>query len=138
MAIPRKVVQINPMSVSVVDIFESAAEASRVTGIGTGHSLIAAACRGVQTHAGGYYWRYLDTFSQHVNKGDIINCQNEQIFSCFVPFLGEEFRDIPGYEGEYKISNFGRVIGISKYPFVLLINPIIEDNSFCSVSFRQI
>jgi hypothetical protein len=49
----------------------------------------------------------------------------------FTVLDNEEWRDIPGYEGVYRVSDFGRVCRVTKYGEKSLLNP-----SLCNGYFR--
>lgn len=125
----RKVIQIHPITLQIVNVWESASVASIVLNIDNAH--ISHACNGEVRQSSGYYWRYYDEF---INKKviysdnnlicDIFNlfptCGNLSgyIQPCFTQLPGEAFRDIKGYEGLYQVSNFGRVISFHNKPYV--------------------
>ena len=51
---------------------------------------------------------------------------------------GEVWKDVPGYDGEYQVSNFGRVrsyktVGVSKKKFCWLRTPQISDDGYFMV-----
>lgn len=54
----KRVIQINPKDMSIVNVFESAHEASRKTKINRGN--ICSCCRGEIPTANNYYWKYED------------------------------------------------------------------------------
>jgi len=73
-------------------------------------------------------------------KREIIEVNSERWFDL-TPLLNEEFRDIKGFEGKYQISNYGRVVSLTKYcaktksyydrPLIRKNQKHIKDNYFC-------
>lgn len=67
----RKIIQIHPISIQIINIWESATIASIVTGICRGH--ICSCAGNERAHAGGYYWKYFDEYNSNLISGDIKN-----------------------------------------------------------------
>ena len=78
-------------------------DAARAVGIC--HSGIYAACNGKQKKAGGYRWKW-DEKRESDFPAKKTNLQKSYKFESLD---GEEWRDVVGYEGLYKISSCGRI-----------------------------
>jgi len=147
----RTILKIHPITLKILDVFESLSDAYEITGISFRN--IQQVCAHTRYQAGGYFWRYYDefVFNNHV-KGysltdNLLNNKfqhnpldftlygylNNYINPSFLFVPGELWKDVPGYEGLYQISNLGRLISIKYSPFIFLKNPTPDKDGYLQI-----
>lgn len=85
-------------------------EAERKTGICS--SSICGCFKGRRKTAGGYYWNWENKTADY-DIPDVVRSLPDHD-NTFKPIKGEVWRDVPGYEGYYRVSNLGRVRSLNK------------------------
>lgn len=49
----------------------------------------------------------------------------------------EEWKDVLGYEGLYKISNYGNIISFKRYPSGKLLKPSVDKDGYLQIGIRD-
>lgn len=81
-------------------------------------------CKSESVEYEGYKWFYSN--SMH----------SKELFDASKLIEGEEFKDVKGFEGLYKISNLGRVVSYSRgNPYFM--KPVLQANKYVKVQFRK-
>jgi len=147
----RKVILIHPISLNIIKIFNSVPDAANYLEVFSAN--IYEFLNDKLRHCAGYFLRYLDEYMTdeyiwcdsnlecdlmnftHIG-GNLNNYYN--IYSCIINNLdGEEWKDVNGYEGLYKISNYGRLISLHYYPYISLHHPIISTSGYYRVTMSR-
>jgi len=164
MALSKKIIQINPENLEIINIWSSASKVALEAGFDR-KSISDCLVNPNNKQSQGYYWCYYDDYIREIDKCEFIKSttfiepiqlQQDNISNithyypfwltnnmcdymqpCFIPLSGEIWKDIKNYEGLYQVSTFGRVISLHKFPFIQLKSQQFINSGYLTVMFND-
>ena len=162
----KPVIQIDPQDLRVINCFDSIKDTKDLNGITPGN-ISPVKNKNKSNRSGSYYWKYLDEVvresfmlgemykfiygndfdSMEAVKLGISTWNFRGYIDSCIPInlqynhndilYNEEWRDVIGYEGLYKISSFGRVISLWNKPYISLMSPALRIHGYLRISLYK-